>query len=563
MKKQFRSLQLLCLIAGTLYLSGCKQDDDVTPITGINLLPNSTVLTDNKGQTLYFFASDANGQSSCGTTDGCLNDWPVFYVETPVVGTGIQSSDFGTITRADGIQQTTYKSWPLYYYSPTGDGKLENPGEKKGDGVDNLWFVARSNYTIMMVSEQLVGGDGKNYTSTYVEGTEVSTFFVDGKGRTLYTFSNDTKNNNNFTAPDFSNNGLWPVYETTIGGDLPIGINSTDFETIDVPAGHKQLTYKGRPLYYFGGNTTKPGDVERGQTKGISFVALGVWKVVNSNTPAAPASVTLIQNAGLGKIITDFKGRSLYFFTKDADGTNHFCTAPVGTACNGKWPVFYTDALSLGDASLLATDFSTITLNNGVKQSTYKGWPLYYFSTVGDGSIDATGTAGNGFANGLWYIAKPSYSLMAANAQLVGSDGNYYTSESIVGDAATPATPFFVDGKGRTLYRFNNDRNGTNTFSNNAPTHDAIWPIFYTPAAELDLPTGMNKADFADITVPAAGNQKQLTYKGWPLYSFGGTTSVPGDVRGQTRGLSFPATPAAGVSAPWHIVFTNNQVAPN
>ncbi len=127
MKKQFRLLTIACLIGGMLHLTGCKKDDVVPAPTGINLTSHSTlgsILTDNKGQTLYFFSQDANGQSSC--TSGCTSAWPVFHTAgTPVVGTGLADADFGELTRADGTKQTTFKGWPLYYFAPNNDGKLE------------------------------------------------------------------------------------------------------------------------------------------------------------------------------------------------------------------------------------------------------------------------------------------------------------------------------------------------------------------------------------------------------------------------------------------------------
>jgi Tol biopolymer transport system component len=63
----------------------------------------------------------------------------------------------------------------------------------------------------MIASAQLVGNDGKSYKSDYTEGTGDTQFFTDGTGRTLYAFANST-NKNNFTKPDFSNDGSWPIY---------------------------------------------------------------------------------------------------------------------------------------------------------------------------------------------------------------------------------------------------------------------------------------------------------------------------------------------------------------
>jgi len=37
-------------------------------------------------------------------------------------------------------------------------------------------------------------------------------------------------------------------------------------------------------------------------------------------------------------------------------------------------------------------------------------------------------------------------------------------------------------------------------------------------------------------------NQKQLTYKGWPIYYFGSDIDAAGKYRGNTKGVSVPAT---------------------
>ncbi|WP_183890889.1 hypothetical protein [Pedobacter cryoconitis] len=47
---------------------------------------------------------------------------------------------FGVIIRTDNTKQTTYKGWPLYYYS--GDSK-------KGDGILKTWFVSTPVYKLM------------------------------------------------------------------------------------------------------------------------------------------------------------------------------------------------------------------------------------------------------------------------------------------------------------------------------------------------------------------------------------------------------------------------------
>src|ERR1700730_3203805 len=115
---------VLALVVG---LTSCSKNNDNaynTPaVTATVQLANNakfgSILTDKTGRTLYSFAVDAAAQSNCN--GNCAVTWPVFYDPAPALGTGLKSSDFGVITRADNSKQTTYKGWPLYYY--LGDNK--------------------------------------------------------------------------------------------------------------------------------------------------------------------------------------------------------------------------------------------------------------------------------------------------------------------------------------------------------------------------------------------------------------------------------------------------------
>ena len=237
------------------------------------------ILTDREGLSLYFFTKDAQSEaSSC--TDGCLDAWPLFDQGNLYLPEDLNRDDFARFERADGSMQVTFKGWPLYYYQSD-----ENPGDINGEGVINSWYVAKPDYTIMLMDDQLVGEDGLNYTGDYEEGEEIVQYFVDDKGRTLYTWTNDFKNQNNFTAEDFSNNGVWPVYEED-NVVAPSVLNSADFGSIDV-YGKQQMTYKGWPLYHYGDD-----NMERGSNKGVSFPDPGVWPVaVVDMMPALPATV--------------------------------------------------------------------------------------------------------------------------------------------------------------------------------------------------------------------------------------------------------------------------------
>jgi predicted lipoprotein with Yx(FWY)xxD motif len=91
-------------------------------------------LADAKGMTLYWFKKDSPGKSTCAGP--CVEKWPIYYRETVAAGEGTKGADFGTITREDGKKQTTFRGYPLYYWS--GD---KAPGETSGQGVGNVWYV--------------------------------------------------------------------------------------------------------------------------------------------------------------------------------------------------------------------------------------------------------------------------------------------------------------------------------------------------------------------------------------------------------------------------------------
>lgn len=269
---------LLLTAVCTSALVGCKEEENPTTVASLELLatPLGQVITGDVGKTLYFFAGDAAGTANC--MGACNDTWPIFYKETPTFGKNLKAGDFNTITRTDGTKQTTFKGWPLYYFS-----KDMKAGDVAGENVGNVWMVAKTNYTVLLASQQLVGNDGKNYTFDTKEGTGNSLFLVDSLGRTLYAFANDKHNVNKYTKADLSNNGTWPIFETSSTiGEIPSAIKRPDFTTITA-VGKTQLTYKGWPLYYFG-----PDQGIRGNTKGVSVPRPGIWPVVNATSPDAP-----------------------------------------------------------------------------------------------------------------------------------------------------------------------------------------------------------------------------------------------------------------------------------
>jgi len=272
-----------------ILFAACKdKNNTTTPArTDIHLDSNTVVgshIVDKDGRTLYFFSNDVNGGlSNC--TGGCLTTFPIFNADmtSTTFSGGLLASDFTTITLSSGVPQTAYKGWPLYYYSP--GGVAEPAGQTNGEGVGNIWFVAKPNYSIMIANNQLTGADGINYLSDYTPGDGLTNYLCDGNGNTLYIFIKDSAFINKFTKPDFSNNATFPVYETT-----NITVPSTLDKSLFVVTpfnGRNQLTYNGWPLYYFGADS-----LHRGSNKAVKFPptqpAGAIWPVAIKGELPAP-----------------------------------------------------------------------------------------------------------------------------------------------------------------------------------------------------------------------------------------------------------------------------------
>ena len=248
--------------------------------------------------------------------------------------------------------------------------------------------------------------------------------------------------------------------------------------------------------------------------------ALFSCKKSNNDTskPAPPNNIRVVTTAKYGKILTDSAGVTLYFFSNDPNGTST-CTG----GCATSWPAYYKANPTL-DTGLNSTDLSSFTRSDGPQQLSYKGWPLYYYAP--DSSV-AGNIKGEG-VGGVWFVAKPDYSVMLAKTQLVGNDGISYDSTY---KAATGKTLYLTDDYGRTLYTFSPDKFKKNNFTKSDFTNDPTWPIYQVSAQSV--PSIIDHSLFDTIHV---FGRVQLTFKGWPMYYFG----TDNKQRGSTKGVSVP-----------------------
>ncbi|HEY8199169.1 MAG TPA: hypothetical protein VIF44_05320 [Candidatus Limnocylindrales bacterium] len=112
------------------------------------------ILVGEDGMTLYTFKKDGGGKSACN--GDCATKWPPFVLEgdeTVTAGDGVTGT-LASIVRDDGTKQVAYDGAPLYYFAAD-----TAAGDVKGQGLNDVWFVATPTGSGGSVSASPSGGD--------------------------------------------------------------------------------------------------------------------------------------------------------------------------------------------------------------------------------------------------------------------------------------------------------------------------------------------------------------------------------------------------------------------
>ncbi len=86
--------------------------------------------------------------------------------------------------------------------------------------------------------------------------------------------------------------------------------------------------------------------------------------------------ISLGEATGVGKILVDSEGMTLYYFQKDQKGSGK---SKCEGACAEAWPPLITEGEPEAMAGVKAAMLGTIEREDGTTQVTYAGWPLYTF----------------------------------------------------------------------------------------------------------------------------------------------------------------------------------------
>lgn len=117
------------LLAGLLAVAGCATMSSPAPVKY-----SSGIMVNASGMTLYTFDKDPAGAGKSVCNGQCAANWPPLKA-----GAGDKAGgDFTVISRDDGSRQWAYKGKPLYHWN-----KDQKPGDKTGDGFNNVWHVVK------------------------------------------------------------------------------------------------------------------------------------------------------------------------------------------------------------------------------------------------------------------------------------------------------------------------------------------------------------------------------------------------------------------------------------
>jgi predicted lipoprotein with Yx(FWY)xxD motif len=138
-----------------------------------------------------------------------------------------------------------------------------------------------------------------------------------------------------------------------------------------------------------------------GASSGGSSGATAASTATPAASPAPKAAVVDVRSTGLGRILVDGQGRTLYLFEKDK-GPKSSCAGE----CASDWPPLITTSRATAAKGATSRLLGTAKRPGGALQATYAGHPLYLY----EGDSRPSQTTGEGLEafGAEWYVLGPS-----------------------------------------------------------------------------------------------------------------------------------------------------------
>jgi predicted lipoprotein with Yx(FWY)xxD motif len=128
---------------------------------------------------------------------------------------------------------------------------------------------------------------------------------------------------------------------------------------------------------------------------------------VGASAAASSGAIQVsVSHTSAGDALAGPNGMTLYIFKNDTNGSST-CTG----GCATKWPPLLGDGSQVVAGAGVSGSFATTTRDDGSKQVTHNGQPLYYYS-----SDQAAGDAKGDGVGGVWSVAPVGETPSGASA---------------------------------------------------------------------------------------------------------------------------------------------------
>jgi predicted lipoprotein with Yx(FWY)xxD motif len=155
---------------------------------------------------------------------------------------------------------------------------------------------------------------------------------------------------------------------------------------------------------------------------GLAFAAAGCAGAVPSSD-GGPAMLKLSSSMH-GNYLVDGQGHTLYLFEKD-EPDESYCNG----ACASVWPPLETSTSPHATGGLDASALGTITRDNGDKQVTYHGHPLYYYAADASSPGKTKGEDVDQFGSS-WYLVDAGGKKIEPESNQSNSGSDYGSNTS-------------------------------------------------------------------------------------------------------------------------------------
>ena len=324
---------------------------------------------DAHGMSLYVNSKDRAGVSPACTAE-CARTWTAAQPQKGATAGG----GWSILARADGTRQWALHDSALYRYA--GD---KAAGDTTGDGIEGgAWHAA-----VFRPGDGIVLPDGIAVREIADAG---GAGLTDATGMTLYSFDGDPERSSQVCGAGECDRSWSALQAPEIAN--PVG----DFSVIARADGISQWSFRGRPLYTFGGDRN-PGDAG-GLGVDSRFRAALILRFF------IPPNAAIRRSLGVGSILVTRSGAALYERDRVTTEELHqfrsdhgspalgrsLGTSTCDAKCAKTWQPF-----TAPETALPCGCWDVVRRDDGTRQWAFKGFALYTFAAEKPGDLQGNG----------------------------------------------------------------------------------------------------------------------------------------------------------------------------